>query len=589
MFASVASFGGAGGQSNLIDSELSSSHNVAQARSTIHRLKSTYGAVWNEFDFGYQTSNKHRLQRERTVRRSELIEIEDSEYTWAAGDAGLEKSQGSNGSETSNPDKSSTESAGMTPGEELQAAFACLREVDLAFLDNLETKLRAIRPPKEDAVAKLAALGRKERMWRLLTDKDSSRAALGIALLMIAVIMISTIAICLESLPELMHNNHAADVTFFAVDTFCVTIFTIEYCLRVWSCPMTPLKFALAPMNLIDLISILPYYVSVASGLDVGWLTILRALRMVRILRFAEKNASVACVKKTLIASVDIMYFMLFLLVIVVIVFAAFVYNLERGTLDSEKGCYVKTGENDCSKFVSIPEAMWWCIGTLMFVGYGDIVPTTIPGKFFASVCCVMGILVVALPVSVLGANFNITMMIHREEAKRSARKIKQRARRRGSKGVLKSSAKVVKAVRAYQGAIQRCHDKGAHALEQCTQAHEQLWRAYLTMPTCEDTDTPMSTRGDRSWEEPTCCLGLIRSKLRSKHREMEVQLPRPGEKQLFAVLSQDFQEVYEDRLHESLSRAKDLCDVHVAVTPAMRYIQFLAKAADVPLLPRHV
>lgn len=40
-------------------------------------------------------------------------------------------------------------------------------------------------------------------------------------------------------------------------------------------------------------------------------------------------------------------------------------------------------------------------------VGYGDMIPTSIPGKICAACCIVVGIMVMALPISVIGTNFS--------------------------------------------------------------------------------------------------------------------------------------------------------------------------------------
>jgi len=195
--------------------------------------------------------------------------------------------------------------------------------------------------------------------------------------------------------------------------------------------------FFTTPLNLIDFVAILPFYVDLivlAAGVSGdGALKLLRLFRLVRVMRvfkLSKYNSNLIVCMNAMIESQDTLALMAFMLGIVVIVFSAFIFFFEEGELitytnadnTTLEGYYVE----DCictadaqalqanplacwspTKFESIPASAWWTIVTMMTVGYGDIFPLTITGKIVATVAMICSIVILALPISVIGANFS--------------------------------------------------------------------------------------------------------------------------------------------------------------------------------------
>ena len=66
--------------------------------------------------------------------------------------------------------------------------------------------------------------------------------------------------------------------------------------------------------------------------------------------------------------------------------------------------------------FGSIPQAMWWTVVTLTTVGYGDIVPMTVAGKFIATLTALMGVCVVALLTGIVATGFTNQVAMRRNQ-----------------------------------------------------------------------------------------------------------------------------------------------------------------------------
>ena len=111
--------------------------------------------------------------------------------------------------------------------------------------------------------------------------------------------------------------------------------------------------------------------------------------------RFVKLSYGLQIMIHTLKASSHELVLLLLMLLIPVVMFSSIVYYIEI-ILDKK------------SHFNSVPQSFWWCLITMTTVGYGDLTPQTWPGKIIGGACAVCGVLIVALPISVIGSNFNL-------------------------------------------------------------------------------------------------------------------------------------------------------------------------------------
>lgn len=263
----------------------------------------------------------------------------------------------------------------------------------------------------------------QRQFWLLFEYPESSGPARIIAIVSVMVILISIIIFCLETLPEFREvpavssTNNSAQVKeaspftdpFFMVETLCVVWFSLEFTMRFLSCPSKPAFFKNI-MNLIDVVAIVPYFITLSMDLaenqgssqQAASLAILRVIRLVRVFRIfklSRHSKGLQILGQTLHASLRELGLLIFFLIIGVVLFSSSVYFAEA--------------EDPDSKFPSIPAAFWWAVVTMTTVGYGDMCPSTIGGKFVGSLCAIAGVLTIALPVPVIVSNFNY--FYHRE------------------------------------------------------------------------------------------------------------------------------------------------------------------------------
>lgn len=219
-----------------------------------------------------------------------------------------------------------------------------------------------------------------------------------INIFIIVLILLNVIAVMLETVPAI-HKPHAE---FFRVfDALSVTIFSIEYVLRVWSSNHDPqfghsvkgrLRYMLTPGALIDLVAILPFYFYSVFTIDLRVLRILRLLRFLRLFRLTSYMNATRLVINVFKATRNQLLLALVLALFLIVISSSLVYFAEH------------LAQPD--KFTSIPATVWWSVVTLTTVGYGDMIPVTMAGKIFTSVILLAGVALFALPAGILTAGF---------------------------------------------------------------------------------------------------------------------------------------------------------------------------------------
>ena len=238
----------------------------------------------------------------------------------------------------------------------------------------------------------------RRRVWEIVeAAKPGDTASRVFDFLILSLIFMNVVAVIVGSVQSIQERWGAILEQF---ETLSVLVFTVEYVSRLWSCTVDPrfssavrgrFRFGLTAMAIIDLLSILPFYLPFL-GADLRSLRVLRLLRILRVVKVGRYYSSLNLIQHVFRSKKEELILTSAMMGLLLVVSSSLLYYCEN--------------EVQPETFSSIPATMWWAVATLTTVGYGDMYPITLMGKFLASVIAILGIGMFALPTGILGAGF---------------------------------------------------------------------------------------------------------------------------------------------------------------------------------------
>jgi voltage-gated potassium channel len=251
-----------------------------------------------------------------------------------------------------------------------------------------------------DSYDLLLSMGKtKRRDWKQTLNHtlfETENKITAFEIILIIFIMVSSLAVILESIPSVESSYGPA---LLAAEWFFTIVFTVEYILRI-ATASSKRSYLFSFYGAVDFISIIPMYLSFIIGGPHPFLIIrlFRLLRLFRIFKLSKYVIEAENILKALKASKTKLVVFVFMVLSVLVMMGALMYLVE--------GRY--------HGFTNIPKSIYWAVETMTTVGFGDIVPITPVGQAIAAVLMLLSYVVIAVFTGILSAELTRIQFEHR-------------------------------------------------------------------------------------------------------------------------------------------------------------------------------
>ncbi len=224
----------------------------------------------------------------------------------------------------------------------------------------------------------------RERIFEIIFESDTPEGRWFDIILMVC-ILVSIACVILETVPSLQEKY---GMVFYVLEWVFTGIFTLEYVMRIYSV-YRPKRYVLSFFGLVDLISIIPTYLSffIAGSQQLMVIRALRLLRIFRIFKLGNFLSPARHIMESLVKSLPKIAVFLSAILVIVIIIGSVMYMIEADVNP---------------EYDSIPRSIYWTIVTITTVGYGDITPVTNIGQFLSAMIMLLGYAIIAVPTGII-------------------------------------------------------------------------------------------------------------------------------------------------------------------------------------------
>lgn len=262
----------------------------------------------------------------------------------------------------------------------------------------MDMKLRTVNKPRGYIMKQRRENNYLEhKIYNLIREDDVNTFHADIVDGFLMLLVITSVFVAFFNTFEIASNFQN---TLNFLELLFVVLFTIEYVLRLWTAElmypqMDPwkarIKYAITPMAIIDLLSILPFYLPI-TGIRVGTLKAFRLVRLLRVFKINRYTSALTLIGRVLRTRASQLISSIGVIAVLIFIASMLMFDIEH--------------QAQPEVFNNALSAMWWAMSTITTVGYGDIYPITTLGRVLSALITFLGIGLTAIPTGIISAGF---------------------------------------------------------------------------------------------------------------------------------------------------------------------------------------